>query len=331
VTVPCPRLCLLACTLLVGGVLLYGQNTSNQSSQNKPVVRTTAPPEVKFKDLEAVVNAKDRYNLVPFDVRVDFLKATADTVLVPITLQISNRELTYIAKDGVQRAVVNIFGRLTTPEGTVAGTFEEAGHLDIPTELLSKVLGNVAVYQKALLVRPGRYRLDIVLKDVNGNKLGTFAQSLMVPDFSDDKLASSTLILADVMEKAAPRDLAAENFVLGVYRVRPRVASAGGKPATFKHDQKISFWLQVYNLAPKPKAGQPSATFEYQVVNTATNKTVVDVTETSDQMDNVGNQLTLTTSLLARKLEPGVYQVTITVKDLASKQVISPTVQFAVE
>jgi hypothetical protein len=254
-------------------------------------------------------------------------------VLVPITVQVPNRELTFVNKDGVQRGVLNIFGRMTTLTGKVAQTFEDTVHLDVPPELLDKFVSNMALYWKALPMRPGHYRLDVVVKDVNGDKLGTIGQSVMVPEFSEDKLASSTLILADDLEQVPSREVGTGNFVLGTMKVRPRVAPANGKPASFKrdHDPKVNLWMQVYNLTLDEKTKKPSATVQYRIVNTATNKSVVDITENTDQMGNVGDQLTLQKSLPLNKLDPGVYQVTININDLVSKQTISPTARFAVE
>ncbi len=322
-----------------GGIESLGQGFFNQNLQAKQFDRLETfaklnrAPEVKFKDLEAVVNTKIRYNLLPFDMRVDFVKVTSDTVLVPVTIQVPNRELTFVNKDGVQRGVLNIFGRLTTLTGKVAQTFEDTVRLDVPPELLERQLSNVALYWKALPMRPGHYRLDVVVKDVNGDKLGTIGQSVIVPEFTEDKLASSTLILSDDMEQVASREVGSGNFVIGTMKVRPRVAPANGKPSTFKRDKdpKVNFWMQVYNLTVDEKTHKPSATVEYQIVNAATNKSVVDVTENTDQMGNVSDQLTLQKSLPVGRLDPGVYQVTIKVNDLLSKQTISPTVKFAVE
>jgi hypothetical protein len=119
--------------------------------------------------------------------------------------------------------------------------------------------------------------------------------------------------------------------VIGTSKVRPKVQPANGKPASFKRDQKVNFWMQVYNLGVDEKTKKPSATVEYQVVNTATNQPVVDFKEDTAQMGNVGDQLTLQKSLPLNNLGPGTYQVTIKVNDLVSKQTISPTAKFAVE
>lgn len=322
-----------------GGMESLGQGPFNQNLQTKQFDRLDTfaklnrPPEIKFKELDAIVNTKIRYNVLPFDVRVDFVKVTSDTVLVPITVQVPNRELTFINKEGVQRATINIYGRLTTLTGRIAQTFEDTKQLDVPAELLQKTINNVAISWKALPMRPGRYRLDIVIKDVNGDKLGTFGQGIIVPDFSDEKLASSTLILADMIQNVPSREVGTGDFVIGTTKVRPRVSPANGKPAIFKQlpNQNVNFWMQVYNLVVDDKTKRPSATVEYDVVNTATNKSVLSVTENTDQMKNVSDQVTLAKSLPLAQLGPGVYQVTIKVSDLLSKQTISPTAKFTIE
>lgn len=312
----------------------FNSDASQQTKQFdrlETFAKLNRAPEIKFKDLEAVVNTKIRYNLLPFDVRVDYVKITNDTVLMPITVQVPNRELTFINKDGIQRGVVNIFGRMTTLTGKVAQTFEDTLRLDVPPELLEKVVSNVALYWKALPIRPGHYRLDIVIKDVNGDKIGTFGQGVVVPEYSDDKLANSSLILADMLEQVPRNEVGTGNFVIGTNKVRPKVQPSNGKPASFKKDQKVNLWMQVYNLTLDEKTKKPSATIEYQVVNATTNQPVVDFTEKTEQMGNIGDQITLQKSLPLNALAPGVYQVTIKVNDLLSKQTVSPTAKFAVE
>jgi GWxTD domain-containing protein len=307
-------------------------NESKQFDRMETFAKLNRAPDVKFKDLQnELVTHKFRTNLLPFDVQVDFVKLTSDTVLVPITLQVPLKGLTFANKDGVQRAVVNVYGQLTKLSGQIVQTFEETLHRDIPAELLEKEINNVSLYWKALPMRPGLYRLDVVMKDVNGDKTGIFSRSYTVPDFGDEKLASSTLILADQMEPVPAREVGTGNFVIGTNKVRPKVSSSDGKPASFTKKEKINFWLQVYNLGVDQKTNKPSATVEYQVVNTVTKQHVLDFTESTAQMGNVGEQVTLGKSLQLSQLDPGIYQVTIKVNDQISKQTISPTAKFAVQ
>lgn len=288
-------------------------------------------PAVKFKDLEEVVRTHISYNLMPFDVRTDFIRITNDTILVPVTVQIKNRDITFANKDGVQHGVVNIFGRLTSLTGKVMQTFEDTVQADVPAELLPKEVENSKVYWKAVPLRPGRYKLDVVVKDVNGDRMGTWSRGIMVPAFDEDKLASSTLIVADDVQPVPTTSVGTGMFVIGQTKVRPRVAAADGKPAVFKRGQKVNFWMQVYNLAVDQKTHKPSATFEYDIVNAATNKAVVHSVDSSDAMGNVGDQVTLQKAVASAKLDPGVYRIQIKVNDNISKQTVDPSATFAVE
>jgi hypothetical protein len=58
---------------------------------------------------------------------------------------------------------------------------------------------------------------------------------------------------------------------------------------------------------------------------------VVDFTTSTQEMGNIGGQMTLERSLPLNRLGPGSYQVTIRVDDLVSRQTISPTARFTVQ
>lgn len=309
-------------------------NTDMQSKQFDRLdiyAKLNRPPAVKFKDLEEVVSHKISVNLMPFDVRADFVRVTGDTVLVPVTVQIKNRDITFVNKDGVQRGVVNIFGRVTTLTGKIVQTFEDPVQVDVPAELLPKVAENASVYGKSLPLRPGRYRFDIVVKDVNGDRVGTWSKGIQVPDFAEDKLSSSSLIVAGTVEPVPTRNVGTGMFVIGTTKVVPRVPSADGKPVSFKRSQKVNVWMQVYNLSVDDKTHKPSATVVYDVINAATNKAVVHTVESTEQMGNVGEQVTLQKTLAAANLDPGVYRIQIKVNDKISSQSVDPSATFAVE
>jgi len=322
-----------------GGLERLGNGPEGSMQQAKQFDRLEqfaklqAAPPVKFTDLLEEVNSKVILNPMPFDVRADFVKVTNDTVLVPVTVQMRNRDITFVNKDGVQRGTVNILGRLSSLTGKIVQTFEDTVQVDVPAELLPRTAENASVYWKALPLRPGRYKLYIAVKDVNGDRKGVWTRGLVVPEFSEDKLATSSLIVADQMEQVPTKVIGTGSFVIGTTKVRPRVAAANGKPALFKKDkdQKLNFWMQVYNLGVDEKTHKPSATFEYNITNLATNKSVIQKTETTDTMGNVGDQVTLQKSIVAANLQPGTYKIEIKVNDNVSKQTVDPSATFAVE
>jgi GWxTD domain-containing protein len=313
------------------GPLGSSQMQSKQFDRLEQFFKLQQAPPIKFKDLAEAVGHHITYNPMPFDVRIDFVKITSDTVLVPITVQLKNRDITFNDKEGIQHGVVNIFGRVTSLSGKVMQTFEDTVVADVPEELLPREIENSKIYWKSVPLRPGHYKLDVVVKDVNGDRVGTKSQGMIVPDFSDDRLTNSSLIVADVVEPVPTSSIGTGMFVIGTTKVRPRVAAADGKPVAFKHGQKVNFWMQVYNLTVDEKTHKPSATFEYDIVSATSNKAVVHVVESSDKMGNVGDQVTLHKEVAAASLDPGMYKIQIKVSDNISKQTVDPSATFAVE
>src|ERR1700752_3018622 len=150
---------------------LGGQPASmNEFNRLEQYSKAFKPPAVKYKDLEAIVTARIVRDQVHFTYRTDYLKVTNDTVLVPVTVQIPNNQLSFENKDGVHSATMNIFGRVSTLTGRVVQTFEDPVSRDFPESLFQRSLKLQSIYQKAVPLRPGLYRLDIGIKDVkSGN------------------------------------------------------------------------------------------------------------------------------------------------------------------
>jgi GWxTD domain-containing protein len=316
-----------------GGTDPYGMNNNGtkQFDALERYAKLTAPPPVKFKDLEEKVNTKIRYNLMPFDMRTDYVKVTSDTVLIPITIQIKTKDMTFIQKEGIQRASVNIFGRISTITGRVASTFEDTVGVDEPNELLEKALLTSQMYWKAVPLKPGMYKIDVAVKDVNGDRVGTLVRSIRVPDFDEEKLSASSLILADLMERVPAKNIGSGSFIIGDTKVRPRVDAADGKPGSFKRTQRLNVFLQVYNLQQDQQTKKTRANISYDIVNIQTNKSVLHADEPSSVYGNTGDQITIEKSMPLANLEPGLYSLKITVNDEVTKQTLNPSARFQVE
>ncbi len=315
---------------------MHSQDQSKEFDRIEQYAKLMAAPQIKFTDLEGfLVNHKVLTGpFFPFEVRTDFVKVTDDTVLVPLTLQIKNKNITFVTKDGVAKGEVNVLGRVATITDHVVDTFEQTLVVEEPSELLGKELQAASVHWWALPLRPGRYRIDIAIKDVNNpDHIGTWAQGIVVPRYDDDKLSASSLILADKMEKVPTKDIGTGQFILGNTFVRPRVSSSAADPVSFHRGQNLNFWMQVYNLGIDAKSKQNSATIHYQITDLANDKTVLNTTESSKTLSaNSANsdQLTVEKSVPLASLQPGKYQVKITVDDGISKQQVAQSAPFVV-
>src|SRR5579864_2050407 len=177
----------------------------NEFTRLDQFAKLQKPPVIKFKDLEASVNTTIKFNILPIQVRADYFPLTESSVLTNVTIQLENKDLQFQAKDGVQKAVVNFYARITSMSRRPVNVFEDTVTVDAPTELLADYTKRSSIYQKSIPLSPGLYRLNVVARDVIGGNMNNYELALNVPRFDPDKLTASSLVLA-VLIQAAPTE-----------------------------------------------------------------------------------------------------------------------------
>jgi hypothetical protein len=313
-----------------------GNTGNNEFDRLDQAAKLFAPPPIKFKDLDAFVSEHKLLTgpVFPFDVRTDFVKVTEGMDMVPITIQMKTRDITFVTKDGVSKGVVNILGKVTTITGKTVQTFEDPVEVDQPAELLEKTLDVQRVYWKALPLEPGLYRLDIAIKDVNNpDHVGIYGRGIDVPVYHDEKLGASSLILADEMHPVSSRQIGSGNFIIGGEFVRPRVATTTipASPVKFTRKQSLNFWMQFYNLGIDDATKSNSATVTYDITDTASGAVIFEKQLESKDLGAHSDELTVEKTLPIAGLPPGKYKVTVKVNDAISKQEIAQSAPFVVE
>jgi len=286
------------------------------------------PPAIKFKDLEAAVDTRITYNILPVQVKVDFMRMTDSTVLTSVAVLLENKDLQFQDKGGVSKASVNMYGRITSMGRRPVSVWEEPVSIEVPTQMLGATNKHSSVYGHSVFLAPGTYRLNVVVKDVVAATMNNYEVALRVPHFDDAKLASSTVILADLLEPLPTRSIGAGQFVIGDSKVRPRVTD------TFHRDEKMGIYFQLYNFAPDDKTQKPNGQIEYQILKNGSNQKLVDWTESlSDAKAYPGasaQQVTVEKLLPLARYEPGQYTLKMTVTDKNRNEVLTPSATFTV-
>jgi GWxTD domain-containing protein len=280
------------------------------------------PPE-HFKDLTEMVDVRILRNQIHMDYRFDFLRVTHDSVLVPITLQVANRDLSYKGKDGVQSAVLNLYGRITTLSGRVVQTFENVVTCDFPDSLFQSSVNLSSIYQKSVPLRSGLYRLDVVIKDAQSGNVGVIDAALRVPLYEEESLDASSLILADQIRPVPTKQVGQGSFVLDSYKVRPRINPE------FSSADKMGIFLQLYNLKLDAQSHKTNVSVAYRILKD--HEQVWKQDESSEQLNQSREQITIERNLPLSSLEPGHYTLEIYVLDLLSNKTVTRTADFTVK
>ncbi len=281
-------------------------------------------PSLKFKDLDAVVKSNIRYNTLPMQVRVDYIRVTDATVYANISIQFKNSDLNFATKDKIAKATVNLYGRLTTLTRRSVNWFEDTVNAEVPAEMLQQAMNGSQIYSKRVPLAPGTYRLNVVAKDVVANTVNNYETAVVVPHYDEDQLGSSSVILADELERVPTNSIGAGQFVIRSSKVRPRIND------TFKQNESMGIYTEFYNFGMDAKTKKPEGTITYDVVN-ADNKTVLSQTEDLNAIPNASPFLvTVEKKLPLKSLTPGKYTLKMTVTDKLKNQSLSPSAQFTV-
>jgi GWxTD domain-containing protein len=305
------------------GTAMGGQPESmNEFTRLDLYAKIFKPPAVKFKDMQAVVLAKLSSNLLPFDVRTDFIRVTEETVLTPVTVQVANKDLQFTNKSGVMHAVLDIYGQVTSVSGKFVTSFEDSVVLDVPEDQFQIYSNRKSVYQKVLPLRPNQYKVSVVVKDDTTGRMGSIDLGVRVPHYDDTKLENSSLILADLIQPLPTNQVGSGPFVIGSTKVRPSVNQI------FTRDQKMGIFMQVYNLGLDPQTHRASMNVEYDIAKDG--KNILNQPEDTSKWTNAGAQITLQKKMDLAPLQPGKYSVQIKVTDNVKKETISQTQAFEV-
>ncbi|HKG12475.1 MAG TPA: hypothetical protein VKB12_04025, partial [Pyrinomonadaceae bacterium] len=252
--------------------------------------------------------------------KVDFYRASDERVMTAITIQTDNSDLKFNDVGGVQRARLNIYGRVTNLSGRRITSFEDPVTTDATVQELISAKDKKSAYQRVLPLSPGNYKVDLLVRDINSGATTVKAIGFEVPKFVPDKLATSSLVLAVKLQ--ALNDQLPGMFAIGPYKVLPNVSGV------YKRGQDVGIYMQVYNAGIDQTTLRPSVDVEY--VLSKDGKEVFKQAEDWRGLSDSGQRLTLARLLPTSNLAPGDYEVSIRVRDKVSGQSLSPSQKFTV-
>jgi GWxTD domain-containing protein len=292
---------------------MFGMRAKDQPFERLELLaKLQKPPRVKFNDLSAIANEselpKTTFDVLDFGLVVNFLRVTENSVITSFTVQLENGDLVYKDIGGLHTATANVYARISNVAGRRAGLFEDVVTSSYPNEVLQAGLAARSVYQKNLVLAPGNYKIDLVVRDVVSGKTGVVRQGFVVPRFNEGDLASSSLILATRLEPLSGR-IPSGQFVLGSMKVIPNATGV------YKQDQTMGVYMQVYNIAIDQASLRPSVAIEYVI--SQKDKEVARIKEDGKNGFSTLNsqQITLARLIPLKDLKPGFYELSVIIND----------------
>ncbi len=306
-----------------GGVNFFARRTDTPFARYELAAKIQAPPIIKYRALKELVEVNVKYNMLPFEFRRDYLKLSSDQILVPITVQFRNSDLTVKLESGSQTARVGVYGAITSITGRRVQEFEDDLVVSLRQEDFERARQKFAGWQKVVtLDRNGRYKLDLVLKDLNSGNVGVIQQSIVPPPYNLPVLSSSSLMLSNYIQPLKAMPSGDEMFTLGDVKILPKLDKR------YTPQMSLCAYLQVYNAALDQASGAPSLSVHYKLMQDG-KVLAIAADENGESMQFYsGQRVVLVKDLTLDGLDPGSYQIEVEVVDRLTKQKVQVSGDF---
>ena len=312
----------------------YGEPYPGMNSRSKddPMRRyetyfgVQKPAPLKYPDLKEMVRVSVSYTDLPFQVRQDYFKLNEGQTLAPVTIQFQNKDLTWKAGDDGHSIRVAVYGMVTTLTNHFVLEFEDVVSTNYRPEEMQQGLLERSMYQKIIPIHSNmRYKLDLVVKDLNSGKVGVLSKALIPPGHSSSQLEASSLVLADFIQTLGQAPEQQQMFILGDVKIRPSVDKV------FLPSDPLGVYLQLYNVGSDQSTLAPVLLVTYSITGQGrVLREVIDRRGESTQFYS-GQRLVLIKRLSLNGLNPGEYVLKVHVRDAISQRELSLSSGFAVD
>ncbi|MBZ5494862.1 MAG: GWxTD domain-containing protein [Acidobacteriia bacterium] len=270
-----------------------------------------SPPALKFPKLREEIRAKVTYNALPFDSSTAFVRMSPDLCAVPVTVVVSNDRLTYVGIGGYFEAEIQLYAAVTNINGETIYQLDDSFKSQTGNTPLPELLKQRTYHQVIIPLTAGRYKLSLLLKDVNSGKMGSQVSSFWIPQSSEGGLNTSSLICADVIQPA-PQSSRGQEFVLGPLKVIPNLK------ATYPRRYNLGLYLEVYDLDLDAVTGKPSVEVSYLLESP--DGTRIPIGPESESHFPDGHTMAISKGIALADLRPGKYRVAVRITDLISRR-----------
>jgi GWxTD domain-containing protein len=311
----------------VEGATGYGDPNSNRRSEspfevielmNKLEGTPPVSPPTAVGSTHQPVEDENQLN---FEVRPYYFFQADGNAIAAFTIQTENRALSFQNSGGLQTARVNVFGKVFAVTNRKVGTFEQTLMTTATTEELSEAKQRQSAYGRAMILPPGKYRIDVMLRDVNSGATGLRQLAFTVPRLDSTKLQTSSLVLAAKVESRKD-ETGVSQFTIGRTKVVPNISGE------YHRGEPVGIYLQVYNAGIDQTTLRPAVDVEYRLLKDG--KEIRKQAEDWIGMSEAGPRLTLARLLDSSQLTAGQYELQIDIRDHVSGQTLTRSGAFSI-
>ena len=280
-----------------------------------------SPADKKLFDNFGSVQASPAF---PVSVSLSAFRGRGGMYTVPLAIELPPDAVQFDRKGDKRSLQLEVVGVLkATPDKVLSrlgGNFD----VNLSAADYNSIVSNNIFYRQDLLLTPGDYTIDLIVKDRQSGKLSGKREQVVLPEL-DSEFATTGLVLSRSVTPVTPQlGESADVFTYRNTAIRPSAARQ------FRATDNLVMYLDIYNAANSPDTSKPMVRVTARLLKDGQPATKPFDFVLSDVDDKPVPHLTFAEYIRLTGMTPGNYTVTIEAKDMVSKKLVKQEASFVV-
>lgn len=219
----------------------------------------------------------------------------------------------------LQLEVLGVLKSADTMLSRLGGNFD----VSLTDAQYQTIVSNNIYYRQDLVLTPGQYTIDLIVKDKQSGKMSARREQLVLPDLNSE-FATNGLVLSRYVEAANLQATEPDVFTIRKTSIRPSAARQ------FRATDNLVMLMSVYNAANSPDTGNPMVRVTARLIKDGQPATKpFDFVLTEIDNEPIPH-LTFAEYIRLTGMTPGNYTVTIESKDMVTKNLVKQEASFQI-
>jgi VWFA-related protein len=142
---------------------------------------------------------------LPIAVETAAFRLSSKQVYVPISAKISSSALDWAEKHNAREAGFDFAAEVRAlPSGTPVADLRDTINVKLDPSNFDQIRQSNLLYQGAMVLSPGNYRLKFIARENESGKIGTFEQNMSIPPEPNNRMTLSSVMLSSQLVAAQP-------------------------------------------------------------------------------------------------------------------------------
>jgi VWFA-related protein len=260
---------------------------------------------------------------MPVSVSLSHFRSLDGLYTVPLAIELPP-EAVQVERKGEKRLMqLEVLGVLKMTPDKVLSRLGGHFNVSLTDREYQSIVSNKIYYRQDLMLTPGDYTIDLIVRDRQSGKMSARRERLVLPDL-DAEFATTGLVLSRYVEAANPQATEPDVFTVRKASIRPSAARQ------FRATDNLVMLMSIYNAANSPDTRKPMVRVTARLIKDGQPATKpFDFVLTEVENEPVPH-LTFAEYIRLTGMTPGSYIVTIESKDMVTKKVAKQEVPFQI-